>query len=231
MQRAQYLKKTALFNGLDDEVVHYFSENSRQKTYEKGADLFSMSDTAEAFYFILEGWVKLYRMTREGEEAIINVFAPGETFAEAAVFGPQRVYPVNAQAVEKTVVLEIPRKLFVDKIKEDSDFALRILGAISARQRYLIQQIEQVTVKSAPQRIGSFLLRLCPPGKNMNIEVSLPYDKSLIARRLNIQPETFSRALAKLKPYGVSIQGRQVIIEDTERLVEFCDLEDRGKPC
>lgn len=231
MKVTQYLKKSALFTGLDEEIVRFFVENSRPKTYEKGTELFSMGDSADAFFLILEGWVKLYRMTRDGEEAIINVFAPGETFAEAAVFGPQQVYPVNAQAVEKTELLEIPRKLFVDKIKEDSDFALRILGSISARQRYLIQQIEQVTVKSAPQRIGAFLLRLSPPGKNAHIEVSLPYDKSLIARRLNIQPETFSRALAKLKPYGVSMKGRQVVIEDAEKLIEFCDIEDRGKPC
>lgn len=225
------LQKTALFNGLDDGIIRYFTENSHRKTYEKGAELFAMGDPANAFFFIIDGWVKLYRITRDGEEAIINVFAPGETFAEAAVFGPQQKYPVNAQAVEKTEVLEIPRALFVNKIKEDSDFALRMLGSISARQRYLVQQIEQVTVKSAPQRIGTFLLRLCPPAQDHNIEVSLPYDKSLIARRLNIQPETFSRALAKLKPYGVNMNGRIITIEDTEKLAEFCDIEDRDKPC
>lgn len=231
MKITQPLRKTALFTGLDEEIVRYFADNSHRKHYEKGVDLFAMGDPANAFFFIIDGWVKLYRMTRDGEEAIINVFAPGETFAEAAVFGPHQRYPVNAQAVEKTEILEIPRALFVNKIKEDSDFALRILGSISARQRSLIQQIEQVTVKSAPQRIGAFLLRLCPPDKENNIEVNLPYDKSLIARRLNIQPETFSRALAKLKPYGVNMDGRRVTIEDMEKLAEFCDIQDRDKPC
>ena len=190
-----------------------------------------MGDPATSFFFILDGWIKLYRITREGEESIINVFAPGETFAEAAVFGPMQRYPVNAQAVEDTNVLEIPRSLFVEMVRADSDFALSILGAISAKQRYLIQQIEQLTVREAPQRIGTFLLRLCPPGRNQDVEVALPYDKSLIARRLNIQPETFSRAFKKLEPYGVALKGRVAAIEDIEKLAAFCDFEERNSPC
>lgn len=231
MELAQHLKKSPLFQGVSDEMAHYFTEHSHRKHYEKGTELFSMGDDAHSFFFIIDGWVKLYRMTRDGEEAIINVFAPGETFAEAAVFGPAKKYPVNAQIVEKSVILEIPRHLFVETVKKDSEFALNILGSISARQRYLIQQIEQVTVKTAPQRIGAFLLQLCPPGKDDPVEISLPYDKSLIARRLNIQPETFSRAFAKLKPYGVTMNKRQVTINATDALADFCDIEDRVKPC
>lgn len=231
MELVQHLKKAPLFQSLDDDVVRYFAENSHRKIHAKGTELFSMGDDAHSFFFVIDGWVKLYRITREGEEAIINVFAPGETFAEAAVFGPAKKYPVNAQIIEKSIILEIPRHLFVETVKKDSEFALNILGSISARQRYLIQQIEQVTVKTAPQRIGTFLLQLCPPGKNDPVEVSLPYDKSLIARRLNIQPETFSRAFAKLKPYGVTMDKRQVIINDTDMLAEFCDVEDQARPC
>jgi len=208
-----------------------FVEKSRFKRFEKGQDIFEAGAAADAFYLVVEGWIKLYRITRDGEEAIINIFAPGETFAEAAVFGPARRYPVNAQAVEKTAVLEIPRNVFVEKIKQDSEFALHILAAIAARQHYLVQQIEQVTVKSAPQRIGFFLLKLCPPGQTGTVEIDLPYDKSLVSRRLNIQPETFSRALAKLKPCGVSMKGRCITIKDINRLAEFCDVEDRDRPC
>lgn len=225
------LKKAPLFNAMDEKAAAYFAQHGHRKKYEKGSDLFAMGDPAPSFFFVISGWVKLYRVNREGEEAIIHVFGPGETFAEAAVFGPMQRYPVNAQAVEDTEVLEIPRTLFVEKIKEDSDFALSILGAISARQRYLIQQIEQLAVREAPQRLGAFLLRLCPAGQNKNIEINLPYDKSLIARRLNIQPETFSRALKKLEPHGVTSHGKDIFIRDAAELESFCDIEDRNSPC
>lgn len=220
-----------MFQPLNPSTLEEFIEKCSLRSLEKNQELFTMGDVARSFFFIVSGWIKLYRMSREGEETIINVFAPGETFAEAAVFGPMQRYPVNAQAIEETTVLEIQRALFVDKIKEDSNFALSILGSISARQRYLIQQIEQLTVKEAPQRLGAFLLRLCPPGKNKDVEVNLPYDKSLIARRLNIQPETFSRALKKLEPHGVSVDGKNIFIHDVKELATYCDVEDRNSPC
>lgn len=231
MNLAAALKRTPLFSGLDAETIDFFCLNGHKKQYVKGCDIFSMGDKAEGFFFIIDGWIKLYRMTREGEEVIINVFAPGETFAEAAVFSPMQRYPVNAQAVENTSVLEIPRQLLVDKIRENSDLALMMLGSISARQRLLVQQIEQLTAKSAPQRIGTFLLRLCTPAQKRDVTVYLPYDKSLIARRLNIQPETFSRALLQLKPQGVSMQKKEITIKDTDLLANFCDMDDRDKPC
>jgi CRP-like cAMP-binding protein len=231
MDTVEALKRAPLFYGLDIENVRFFASHGHKKHYENGATLFAMGDKAEAIFFIISGWVKLYRMTREGEEVVINVFAPGETFAEAAVFGPLQRYPVNAQAVEDTMVLEIPRQLFVDKIRENGDLALLMLGSISARQRLLVQQIEQLTAKSAPQRIGAFLLRLCPSGRKEAVIVHLPYDKSLIARRLNIQPETFSRALSQLKPHGVTMQKREIRIQDVDTLASFCDVDERDRPC
>lgn len=225
------LEKAPIFSGLSRDDLRFFTEHSNQRHFPKGTDLFMMGDKADAFYFIIDGWVKLYRMTREGEEVIINIFAPGETFAEAAVFSPLQRYPVNAQAVENTVVLEIPRQMLVDKIRKNSDLALMMLGSISARQRLLVQQIEQITARNAAQRIGTFLLRLCNPSQGSSAIVSLPYDKSLIARRLNIQPETFSRALAQLKPHGVTMVKREIRILDMKALAEYCDLDDRDRPC
>ena len=124
-------------------------------------------------------------------------------------------------------------RFFVQKIEEDSRFALRMLGAIAARQHYLVQQIEQVTTRTAPQRIGAFLIRFCKKNKQAEGEwvVHLPYDKSVISTRMNIKPETFSRALAKLEPYGVHIEKKNILITDMEALAEFCDISPNEIPC
>src|SRR5690606_28257867 len=202
-------------------------------SHAKGRDIFATGDAAESFFVILQGWVKLYRPSRDGDEVIIHVFGPGESFAEAAVFNDNRVYPVNAQAIEDVVLVEVPRSFFVQKIEEDSRFALRMLGAIAARQHYLVQQIEQVTARTAPQRIGAFLIRFCKKNKKAEGEwvVHLTYDKSVISTRMNIKPETFSRALAKLEPYGVHIEKKDILITDMEALAEFCDISPNEVPC
>lgn len=233
MDLAQTIKKTAFFHSVDMDVLEQLAAQCHQKTYAKGRDLFVMGDQADAFFIILRGWVKLYRPSRDGDEVIIHVFGPGEAFAEAAVFNDSRTYPVNAQAIEEVVVVEIPRSFFVQKIESDSRFALRMLGAIAARQHYLVQQLEQVTTRTAPQRIGAFLIRFCRKEKQGagGWLADLPYDKSVISTRLNIKPETFSRALAKLEPYGVTVQGRNIMIADMAKLAEFCDLSPQEIPC
>ncbi len=233
MDLIQTLKKASLFQSIDSGTLEQLAKQSHLKTFAKGRDLFAMGDTADAFFIILNGWVKLYRTSKEGEEVVIHVFGPGESFAEAAVFSDSKTYPVNAQAVEDVAVIEIPRSFFVRKIEEDSLFALRMLGAIAARQHYLVQQLEQVTTRTAPQRIGAFLVRFCKKEKqgSKGWMVDLPYDKSIISRRLNIKPETFSRALAKLEPHGVSLIGRDIWITDMAKLIEFCDLSPQEVPC
>lgn len=229
MDLLQTIKKASLFQGFDSDSLAQLAGQSHQKTYAKGRDLFVMGDKADSFFVILRGWVKLYRVARDGEEAIIHVFGPGEAFAEAAVFNDSRAYPVSAQAIEDVVVAEIPRSFFVQRIEADSRFALRMLGAIAARQHYLVQQLEQVTARTAPQRIGAFLIRFCRREKQgEGWLVDLPYDKAVISTRLNIKPETFSRALAKLAPYGVCVRDRHIVIEDMAKLAEFCDLPAQG---
>jgi CRP-like cAMP-binding protein len=128
-------------------------------------------------------------------------------------------------------VLEIPRQLLADMIRADGNLALAMLGSISARQRLLVQQIEQVTARNAAQRIGSFLLRLCSGEPGNKATVSLPYDKSLVAKRLNIQPETFSRALGRLKSRGVGVKKRVITIADREALARYCEYDERDRPC
>lgn len=233
MNIAQTIQKTSILQGVKSNVVEELAEHCHQKNYIKGQQLFEAGDTAESFFVILTGWVKLFRISREGEEAIIHIFGPGESFAEAAVFTDQREYPVNAQAVTNIELVEIPRSFFIQKITNDSQFALRILASISSRQHYLVGQLEQMTTRTAPQRIGAFLLRFCQKKNAQNGEliVDLPYDKSLISTRLNIKPETFSRALDKLAPYGVKSDKRSIIIHDPETLAEFCDISLQDTSC
>lgn len=232
--KKKVIRSAALFQGVGDGVIDDLATHCHEKAVPKGAQLFSAGDVAHHFFIILDGWIKLYRISREGEETIIHIFGPGESFAEAAVFSDRKMYPVNAQAIEDTVVIEVPRDFFLRQIEKDSTFALRILGAISSRQHYLVQQLEQVTTRTAPQRIGAFLLHFCkhrPHGSDGSLVVNLPYDKAVISTRLNIKPETFSRALAKLEPYGIAAQGRKIVIHDPTALADFCDVDWWGKPC
>ena len=137
-------------------------------------------------------------------------------------------FPFSAQAVTDLRVLSITSKAFARCVQSDIRTAFAMLGSLSMRLRMLVQQVEQLQIQSAPQRVGSFLLKLCPPGEG-NASFKLPLEKSLVAKRLGIQPETFSRALAKLRPIGVEVHGSVVSSESVDALREFC-LEDEDIP-
>ena len=99
---------------------------------------------------------------------------------------------------------------------------MAMLASLSMRLRFHVHQIEQLQVQSTGQRVGDFLLRFCPSGPG-NAIFDLPFDKSLIARRLGMKPETFSRALAKLRTIGVDTHGHTVTIEELDRLRGYCE--------
>ncbi len=229
----QNIKKIPFLQSLSPEALEEIISSSHLRNCAKGRDLFSMGQRATHFFSIQEGWVKLYRTSNNGEEVIIHIFGPGESFAEAAVFSDHQTYPVHAQAVEDTVLIEIPRSIFIHKIETDSRFAINILGAIAARQHLLVQQLEHLMIRSAPQRVGAFLLRFCQKVKDSDTTwvVNLPYEKSIISLRLNIKPETFSRAVTKLSECGVYIENNKILISDLKKLANYCDLTDKEIPC
>ena len=74
---------------------------------------------------------------------------------------------------------------------------------------------------SATQLVACFLQRLCVLYDFNPREFELPYSKTLIASRLGMELETFSRTLNKLKENGISVEGTRVMIHDLRRIEQF----------
>ncbi|HYI71616.1 MAG TPA: Crp/Fnr family transcriptional regulator [Skermanella sp.] len=221
---AAIVRSLPLFQQVPEPVLAALLATATIRSVERGTDLFVQGDPADRFFVVLEGWVKLYRINRDGAEAVVHMVNTGESFAEAAMFA-QGNFPVCAQAVTDLRVLAITSQAFARCVQADVGTAFAMLGSMSMRLRTLVQQIEQLQIQSAPQRVGSFLLKMCPAGQG-NASFMLPVEKSLVARRLGIQPETFSRALAKLKPVGVEVQGAVVSIADIDALRDYCQEDE-----
>lgn len=220
---AATLRSVPLFQRLSDRALGTLVASAQARAIPRGTTLFVQDETADRFFILLEGWVKLYRLTRDGAEAVVSIVAPGETFAEAAMFASGK-FPVCAEAVADARALTLTADGFARCLREDDEIAFAMLGSLSLRLRHLVQQIEQLQVQPTPQRVGTFLLRFCPEGPGSAV-FALPFDKALIARRLGMQPETFSRALAKLRGIGVEAQGGTISVADLDALRRFCHAE------
>ena len=213
------LRSTPLFGAMPQAAVVSLVGAAKPRHYEKGALLFQQDQPASSFFVILDGWVKVARVSPDGSEAVVGVFRRGETFAEASMFLGGR-YPANAEAVVPSRLLRIDGDTFRRRIRENPDLSLSMLASASHHLKSLVQHIEQIKLLSAPQRIAEFLLELSDRQEG-SVEVTLPYEKSLIAGRLGMKPESFSRAVGKLRALGVIVNNGQVTIADVARLAAF----------
>ncbi len=215
------IKSTPLFGNLPDEAVRDIIGNRGPKSYDKGAMLFQQGDEAVAFYLVLDGWAKIFRINPEGLEAVIGVFSRGECFAEAAMFLGGR-YPVSAEIVAPSRLLRFEGSALRRVIFSEPELAFSMLASSSHHLKQLVEQIEEIKVLSAPRRVAEFLMRLCPR-KECSCVVGLPYEKALIANRLGMKPESFSRALARLRPLGVVVSREHVAISDVAALSTYVE--------
>lgn len=231
---ADALQKIEFFRTAPPDVIRDLCERARMMAdLPKNHVLFMQGDPAEWFYIVSAGWVKLFRETLDGDEAVLDVMPQGCIFGETAILEDNN-YACSAEIVENAVLYAFPLSVLEQAIKAHNDLALSMLRHINKKNIFREKEIEHKTVQSAPQRLGCYLLRLCgnKAGKGPVI-LHLPHDKVLIAARLGIQPETFSRALQKLQQdVGIKVRGYTVEITDMNALIGYtCTACSNVFPC
>jgi CRP-like cAMP-binding protein len=220
------------FEGISPESKAKFEKAMVTRPAKKGDIIFLQEDEAKFFYIIKSGWVKLFRETLDGEEAIVDIVTDGHIFGNHALFDESR-YSYNAESLEQTALSQIPLSVLMECMNSDQKLAFNIIKLFTIRQKKQRREIEHLTIQTAPQRIGCFLLRLCKDRSAKNLKLHLPYDKSLIASRLGMKAETFSRALAKLREeVGIEIIGSTVVLSSVNSLAEYtCSACSDSFPC
>ncbi len=210
------LGQVYLFSGLVPNDLRKLLATSSIRRYPDRTTLFMEGDTADRFFVVMDGWVKLFRLTENGQEVVISVSSPGESFAEAAIFD-SNIFPVSAAAITDVRLLVINAEGLMRQLSENMNFTFNMLGSMSRQLRQNVTKLHQMCSMSSTERLADFLLSLST-SHNGTATITLPLDKSLIAARLGMQPETFSRALAKLKTVGVHSAGHDVVIKDLDAL-------------
>ncbi len=191
------------------------------RSFDRGATVFLQGERASAIYIVAEGWVKLYRIAPSGAEAVVAVFTKGSSFGEAVAFRHD-TYPVAAEAATDCTLIRIEADTFLRHIRENPEIAISILSATFAHLQSLVAQVEQLKAQTGPQRVAEFLLELAPCTEGA-CEVTLPYDKVLIAGRLGMKPESLSRAFARLKDQGVQVRQNVAMIDNIATLRDYAE--------
>jgi len=220
-------KEAVLFASLPEALADTILDRSATKAFQRGETLFLQGDVAETIFVVLDGWVKLFRITPTGAEAVVGVFTKGRSFGEAVALSGDN-YPVSGEAVTEARLLYVRASVLSGLMQERPEIATAILSSAFRHLHGLVQQLEQLKAHTGAQRVAEFLLELCIADDG-SCTIRLPYDKTLIAGRLGMQPQSLSRAFNRLEGIGVKISHNQATIADVGKLRSYT-LEDRSSP-
>jgi CRP-like cAMP-binding protein len=217
---------TPLFARLTREALRALIAEAHVIDYAARALLFSRGDPADRFFVVLAGRVRLFVLTAEGRESVIELIEPGMSFAEAAMFATGRL-PVNAEVAENSRLLHIPAAPILRRIEENPEIARKMLDSLARWQRQLIARVVDLKVHTPAQRLAAALLELTTAAAGP-ADVNLAVSKNGLAGLIGITPESLSRALQRLARLGVSVQGRAVAIADVGALRQYCTADATG---
>jgi len=222
MQR--FLAGSPLFSGLMPEELTRIAKSCLLKSYAKGEMIFCLGEACEAFHIVVSGQVKLFVASPAGQEKVIEIIGPGQSFAEALVF-LNKPYILSAQALADTVLVSVSKNGVFSEIEQDPHFAMHMLAGVSRRLHRLVQDVEAYALQNGMQRLIGYLLRDvemdAARGQN-TLTVCLPASKATIASRLSLTPEYFSRVLHELEARQlIAIDRRDIRILDVKKLLGY----------
>jgi CRP/FNR family transcriptional regulator, dissimilatory nitrate respiration regulator len=186
----------------------------------KGQAVCQCGDPCTGFHVVVYGQVKLGFTSPQGIEKVVEIVSPGQSFGEALMF-LDSPYIVFAQALSDAMLLHVAKHAMLEELARDAGFARRVLSGLSRRLHGLVRDVEAYTLRSGQERVIGYLLADVADviGNGRPIEVHLTPGKSVIASRLNMTPEHFSRILHDLAAQGlIRINGRAIGIPDLDRL-------------
>ena len=225
MNYRQILKNSPFFAGLSDMDLDALMDIARIREHARGELLFSDGEKATGFYVVLDGKVKVYKLSPDGKERILHIIHPGGTFAEAAIFG-DGLYPAYAEPLQVSKLFFLPKDGFLDLLMNNGKVAINMIAGLSKFLRQFANQIEDLTFKDVPSRLARYLMDLSRGTKQT---VVLPISKTQLASNLGTVSEPLSRTLRKLSEDDlIHVSGKTVEIIDFGRLQELAEKSKEG---
>ena len=161
---ARVVRGHHLFAGLSPAQLQRVLAASHVDEYEPGQYLFDRGQPAQHFYIVVEGQVNLVLHSKAGEEKIVDILGPGNSFAEAVLFMEGPVYPVSAVAAARSQVARFQNREYLATLRESPETCLRMLGHLSQRLHMRLREIEYLTLESATHRLVRMIEGRLPAG-------------------------------------------------------------------
>lgn len=219
-----------LFRGLTEGTLRGALKGARIADVEKGDAFLTQGEPVSRFFVLLEGWAKAFKTAADGEESVIQILGKKDCLLDNPFLNPG-VSNLSAKTVTKAKLLSLSLSALRDAASRNRELAQNLLAVTAQRLQRLVAQFEQITLRTAEERVGWFLVNLHLETGLEGAPLQLPYDKALIANYLNIKPETFSRVLQLFRQKGFKIDKHEVVMPHPQALCAYCDPDMALRCC
>lgn len=219
-----HLQTLPTFKDLTRFECNTVSQDCQLRQLSRGEIIFQVGEACDAFHVVTSGQVKLYLATPSGQEKVIEIVGPGQSFAESTML-LQAPHPFNAQALTEADIMTIGKRTILTTMENNHRFSMHLTSGISQRLHRLISDVGGYALQSGMHRLINYLLQSAQDDDTKNMEsftVHLPVSKATIASRLSLTPEYFSRVLHELASERlIEINKRKIRILDAHRLANY----------
>lgn len=202
------------FEGMEREAMSRLVMQARALRFEKERTIFAAGEEAHSFFLLLDGALRVVRITPDGEQVIARYIAAGELFGIAAAIG-RTSYPANAVAAVDCVVLAWPTGIWSELVAQHPTFASNTYRTVGHRLQEAHDQIVELATERVEQRVATAILKLArQTGKKTEegILITVPVTRQDISEMTGTTLHTVSRLMSAWESDGLVASGRQKIV-------------------
>jgi CRP/FNR family transcriptional regulator, dissimilatory nitrate respiration regulator len=209
-----------LFRRCTPQHLSEIALHARAHHVRKGAVIYRRGEHLRGLFAVAFGMVKLALRGDNGTEKVLRLVGPGETFGEPPVFLEHET-PVEASALSDSMLVIIPAAPLLALLERDPSFARSLVANLCLRVETLVLDVESGSLRDARQRVASYLDSLVEANvPETRATVRLAATKTVIASRLGVTKETFSRLLHELAEQGlIAVAKREITLLDRPALI------------
>lgn len=204
------LRDLRLFKGLTTRELRELALLLETRQYRRGQFIFHMGEKADRLYFLDRGTVKISLISPDGEERILDMFKPGDTFGEL-FFGKSRRRVAAAQAVTDVTVLTMTEEAFRGLMRVRPDLCLRFVRHLVDSQRRTLARMEALMHVASGPRLLAVLLDLgerCATLADDRYTLPGKLTQEHLARMAGLNRSTASKIINEYRRNGV-LGGRR----------------------
>ncbi len=221
-QKLNMLRSNSYFQDLPNDVLEELAQDMELCRYEPGEVIFWEGDPCTGLFVISSGSVKLYKISPQGREFVLQTFGEDVTFNEVPVFD-EGLNPVNVSALEMSEIWVLEPDAIRAMLIKHPVLSNAIIANLSHNLRMLVTKVEELTFCQVTHRLARLIDQL--PSELLAGDLPARLTQDQIAARLGTVREVVGRSLRELERSGaIKVQRGRIQIVDSDVLRSWTDV-------